>query len=164
MLNVRKTSDFGKMVGIQKIDVVWQPTYAENDDEHDQHLDNLERYQYINDDDDIYNTFTFCFFRLANSNCGVMIHRGCRHHNTVVMCIVMTPMMQIGMTYVTNKIQTLYLKIHPRKLKLDTSKCLSHNIPFYIHIPHPILILPWKKKCNSLQYSVILKEMYSASV
>ena len=35
MLNVRKTSDFGKMVGIQKIDVVWQPTYAENDDEHD---------------------------------------------------------------------------------------------------------------------------------
>ena len=35
VLNVRQTSDIGKMVGIQKIDVVWQPTYAENDDEHD---------------------------------------------------------------------------------------------------------------------------------
>ena len=42
MLNVGKTSDIGKMVRIQKIDVVWKPAYSENDDEHDQHLDNLK--------------------------------------------------------------------------------------------------------------------------
>ena len=42
VLNVGQTSDIRIMVGIQKVDVVWQPTYAENDYQHDKHLDNLK--------------------------------------------------------------------------------------------------------------------------
>ena len=83
---------------------------------------------------------TFCFFRLASSNCGVMMHKGCLHHSTVVMCIVIHPMIQIGMTYVTKRIQMLYLKYKRKNtycFMSVMSKCVTQFwLPFMlIRIP-----------------------------
>ena len=118
---------------------------------------------------------TFCFFRLASSNCGVMMHKGCLHHSTVVMCIVIHPMIQIGMTYVTKRIQMLYLKYKRKNTYCFVSvmsKCVTQFwLPFMlIRIPsrslHYSRCILWKKKCSSFDYKskCILSEIRKSNL
>ena len=54
--------------------------------------------------------FTFCFFLLALLSCGVTTPTGGLSHSTTDMCALQTPISRMGMTYVTSRITTLYLK------------------------------------------------------